>query len=120
MIVKFGRYILTGGSAAILDLVGFRLLLAVGWPIGFSACLSWLAAAFANYYLTSRFVFQRSTTRKGAINFLIGAAIGMSINVGSTLFLSFQLGLDDLLCKAGGIGIAFIFNFFINLLWIFR
>ena len=55
MISKFSGYIITGGIAAVVDLGGFRLMIASGFSLVASAILSWLTAAVVNYNLTSRF-----------------------------------------------------------------
>ncbi|MBS0270456.1 MAG: GtrA family protein, partial [Proteobacteria bacterium] len=84
MISKFVRYIGTGGVAAIVDVSGFHVLLDAGLPIAIAASLSWLIAAFVNYHLTSRFVFEQAASRGRFLQFLLGAAVGLSINVGVT------------------------------------
>jgi putative flippase GtrA len=120
VIFKLARYVITGGTAAVVDLLGFRVLLSIALPIGLAAVASWLIAAFVNYSLTSRFVFRRATSHKGRLHFLVGAAIGLCINAGVTLLFAEQFGLDPLPSKLIGIGTAFILNFFINLLWVFK
>ncbi len=120
MISKFVRYIGTGGAAAIVDVSGFHLLLAAGMPIALAAGLSWFIAAFVNYYLTSRFVFDQAAGRNRLPQFLLGAAAGFSVNVGVTLICASLIGIPPTLSKVIGIGIAFVINFLINLLWVFR
>ncbi|MFA5956109.1 GtrA family protein [Hyphomicrobium sp.] len=120
MISKFVRYIGTGGLAAIVDVSGFHVFLAVGMPIALAAGLSWFVAAFVNYYLTSRFVFNQAEGRTRLSQFLLGAACGFSVNVGVTLICASLIGISPTPSKVIGIGIAFVFNFLINLLWVFR
>lgn len=120
MISKFVRYIGTGGIAAVVDVSGFHVLLNGGLPIALAASLSWFIAAFVNYYLTSRFVFEQAASRGRLLQFLVGAAAGLSINVGVTLICATLIGIAPTLSKVIGIGIAFVINFFINLLWVFR
>jgi putative flippase GtrA len=120
MIAKFARYVITGGTASVVDLLSFRLLLSIALPIWFAAIASWTIAAVVNYNLASRFVFRRSTSRKGGLQFLLGAVIGLCINAGVTLFLAQQVMFDPLTSKLIGIGSAFIFNFWINVLWVFK
>ena len=121
MIFKFARYVITGGTAAVVDLLAFHVLLSIALPIGLAAVGSWLIAAFVNYSLTSRFVFRHATSHKGRLPFfLVGAATGLCINAGVTLLFAEQFGLDPLPSKLIGIGTAFIMNFFINLLWVFK
>jgi len=120
MISKFVRYIGTGGAAAIFDVSGFHVLLNAGLPIAIAASLSWLIAAFVNYHLTSRFVFDQAASRGRLLQFLVGAAAGLSINVSVTLICATMISITPMLSKVIGIGTAFIVNFFINLLWVFR
>ena len=120
MISKFARYIGTGGVAAVVDVSGFHVLLKAGLPIALAASLSWLVAAFVNYHLTSRFVFEQATSRGRLLQFLVGAAAGLSINVGVTMICAALIGIAPMLSKVIGIGTAVVINFLINLLWVFR
>ena len=120
MISKLARYVLTGGMAAVIDVGCFRGFLAFGVPTILAASMSWLIAAFVNYGSTSRFVFQRAVSHKHALLFLAGAAVGLSINVSITVLFIRHFGIAPVWSKTLGIGVAFIFNFFINALWVFR
>ncbi|MBB3351463.1 GtrA family protein [Rhizobium lentis] len=114
------RYVFTGGLAAFVDLTMFHCMLVLGVPLSLSATSSWLIAAAVNYSITSRYVFNQAISRKRASLFLIGALVGLSINVCVTLILAQQVGFSPLWAKFFGIGTAFTFNFLINLLWVFR
>jgi putative flippase GtrA len=120
MISKFSGYIVTGGIAAVVDLGGFRLLIASGFPLIASAILSWLIAAVVNYNLTSRFVFKHAPNRQHGLVFLLAAAVGLSVNAGMTTLSAEYFGADPVLAKFIGIGTAFFFNFLLNLLVVFR
>ena len=120
MALKFLRYTMTGGAAAIVDLIGFRILLALGTPIASAAVLSWLIAAIVNYSLTSRVVFNRTASAGHGVFFILVAAIGMGVNVSVTLFCATQIGIDPTLSKFIGIGVAFILNFGLNVLIVFK
>ncbi|MBB3302813.1 putative flippase GtrA [Rhizobium sp. BK077] len=114
------RYVFTGGLAALVDLAVFRVLLALGVSLGVSATSSWMIAAAVNYRITSCYVFNQPMSHKRASRFLIGALFGLSINVCITLMSVQQVGFAPLWAKLLGIGTAFVFNFLINLLWVFR
>ena len=120
MDARFLKYIATGGAAAIVDVVGFRILSMSALPIGAAAAVSWFVAAIVNYSLTSKFVFIRAESGERLLHFLVGAGVGLSINVGVTVFCATTVGIDPLLSKVIGIGTAFLFNYLINLLWVFR
>jgi putative flippase GtrA len=120
MISKFSGYIVTGGIAAVVDLGGFRLLIASGFPLIASAILSWLTAAVVNYNLTSRFVFKHAPNRQRGLVFLLAAAVGLSVNAGMTTLCAQYFGAVPVLAKFIGIGTAFLFNFLLNVLVVFR
>lgn len=119
-IMHMSRYFLTGGIAAIVDVGVFINLLKFDFNIAFAACSSFLLAAIANYHLTSRFVFKTQLNHARFAKFFAFALIGLSINVGATLFLAKTLGLTAFLSKAGGIGIAFLANFALNAGFVFN
>lgn len=113
------RYVLTGGTAALVDLGGFALLLHLSVPLALAGTASFGVALLVNYALTARFVFQVRPGLQRLPVFALGALMGLCINMGVTLGLS-GLGLVPLLAKCAGIGTAFLFNFGINALVVFR
>lgn len=117
---KFGRYILTGGTAAVVDLAGFTLLLWAGMPLLAAAVVSFLAAAVVNFTLTSAFVFRMGGGMRRFGMFLLFAVLGLALNAGVTVLGVELVGLPPALAKLGGIGVAFGFNFLANALIVFR
>jgi putative flippase GtrA len=117
---KLVRYGVTGGIAAIVDAGGFALLLEAGLAVPVAGTLSFCIAALVNYGLSSRFVFARSATAQGFALFFIAALIGLSVNLGVTLAGVYLAGLAPVLAKVAGIGTAFLVNFALNLLVVFR
>jgi len=73
LISKFLRYMVTGGIAAVVDAGGFALLINVKVSIATAGVVSFLAAAFANYRLTSHFVFDCDATTRCVCETYIGA-----------------------------------------------
>jgi putative flippase GtrA len=120
MISKFAGYIVTGGIAAVVDLGGFRFLIGAGLPLVSSAILSWLTAAVVNYNLTSRFVFRHAPSHQQGLVFLLIAAVGGSVNAGVTTFCADHFGVVPVFAKSIGIATAFVFNFLLNALIVFR
>jgi putative flippase GtrA len=117
---KLVRYGVTGGIAAIVDAGGFALLLKTGLAIAVAGTLSFCAAAAVNYALSSRFVFARSATAQGFALFFVAALIGLAVNLGVTLAGVYLAGLPPIVAKIAGIGTAFLVNFALNLLVVFR
>jgi putative flippase GtrA len=117
---KLFRYIFTAGAAAIVDLGGFALFQRAGSSIGWAASISFGVAAFVNYFLTSRYVFQQRRSIVGFASFVAGALVGFGVNVGVTVLLATVFGLWPLFAKLVGITIAFFVNFLINSAIVFR
>src|SRR3546814_18025855 len=55
-----------------------------------------------------------------AVLFLVFAGVGLVINVTATTLIWQASDLPLILCKTGGVGIAFLFNFAVNYLIVFR
>lgn len=116
----FIRYLVTGGLAAIIDVSVFSYLNSLQFTVLAAATIGFIVACLFNYISTSIFVFAanwRSATR--ALSFLAAALVGLSINVSITSCLA-AYGIWPVLAKIVGIGIAFIANFSMNSLIVFR
>jgi putative flippase GtrA len=118
--IQFLRYVLTGGSAAIVDLSIFALLTAYKVPVLEAAVGSFLVAVVENYVVTSLFVYKTPLRALLLLKFAAFAALGLVINAGVTVALINTIGLMPVLAKVGGIGTAFVFNFVINTLVVFK
>jgi len=70
--------------------------------------------------LTSRFVFKHAPNRQRGLVFLLAAAVGLSINAGMTTLCAECFGAVPVLEKCIGISSAFLFNFLLNVLVVFR
>lgn len=114
------RYLVTGSLAAVVDVGVFALLLSGGLSIPLAATLSFAAASVANYWLTSRFVFQARRSAAGYVKFLVFALMGLGLNVTLTTLLSMYTPLVPVAAKIVAIGISFVFNFTVNSLFVFR
>jgi putative flippase GtrA len=127
---KLARYVVTGGISAVVDAGGFALLMKAGLRIGLdtdgghivalAGTLSFCISALGNYLMTSRFVFAQQATRQGFALFFVAALIGLSVNLGVTLAGVYLIGLQPVIAKVAGIGVAFLVNFCLNLLVVFR
>jgi putative flippase GtrA len=120
VLIKFGRYFLTAGAAAIVDAGGFAVLYRVGIATLPAAAASFALAAIVNFVLTARFVFGKKATTRGFSVFLAAALLGLMVNVGVTVVAAEFFGVPPVIAKIVGIGTAFSFNFMLNLLIVFR
>lgn len=115
---RFGRYVLTGGSAAIVDLGGFVILRGMGHDVLVAAGTSFAFAALYNFLVSSTFAFKAEATVSRLVGFLAFAVIGLAINAGVTTVAAFHC--PDAMAKVLGIGIAFGVNFLMNNFVVFR
>ena len=117
---KLLRYTLTGGSAAVIDLGAFALLYPAALSLPLAATASFLLAAVENYVFTSYFVYKQALGVRRFGAFLLTASIGLAVNVGVTFAAAAFLGVPPLIAKIAGIGVAFLLNFSLNTLIVFR
>ena len=118
--VKFLRYFLTGGLAAIVDAGGFALLHENDIPTLEAAIFSFSVAAVFNFMLTTNYVFRQRPSWKRFSLFLTAALFGLTVNVSITMLSISFLIIDPRLAKIVGIGFAFTINFLMNLFIVFR
>jgi putative flippase GtrA len=111
---KLLGYAMTGGTAALVDIGGFRLLSSVSTPIIVAATCSFCVAAVVNFLLSSRWVFRAPATGGAFLVFFLGASLGLLVNVSVTTFGASYLDLPRTLAKTVGVGTAFLVNFWIN------
>jgi putative flippase GtrA len=117
---QFGRYILTGGGAALIDLAIFAYLSAGIMPIPAAATCSFIVAAVSNYILTSLFVYKTKLDVRRLSLFVAVATIGLLINVSVTVIVVRSISIIPVAAKVIGIGAAFLINFTANTMFVFR
>lgn len=120
LLTKFGKYFITAGLAAIVDIGGFVLLVEAGTLLLPAAILSFVVAAVVNYLASSRFVFGAPASGRGFLRFFAGALAGLLINISVTYLLATQVGVAPALAKTLAVGVAFFANFAINAALVFR
>jgi putative flippase GtrA len=111
---RLWRYTLTGGCAAVIDIVGFSWLSTTSLPPVVTATISFLASNIVNYVLTSRFVFFASLGMGRYAAFLTGSAFALAINVSLTSAAIMLTSMPSMLAKAVAVGLTFLLNFWIN------
>ena len=115
---RLSRYILVGGTAAVVDLGGFLLLVEMEVRTAAAAAASFAVAALFNFALASAVVFQVAPTYRRLVLFAAFALVGLSINTAVTTGAAVLL--PDWLAKISGIGCAFGANFWMNDRLVFR
>lgn len=120
LVATFSRYLLAGGTAAAVDIGGFALLLSLGVMDVLAAVLSFLVATVVNFSLSARYVFGGSTSFRTYLFFLLGASVGLMVNVGVTVGVMRLLSVPAILAKVAGIGCALCLNFVVNRMIVFR
>jgi putative flippase GtrA len=123
--VKFARYFVVGGIAAIVDFSVFGLLLlALGSQSWFAAnAMSFVVATVVNYVLSIRFVFSSgarfSRTNEMLLVFLV-SLIGLGVNQSAMWFFYRVAGWHLWLAKCGATGVALAWNFTARKHFVFR
>jgi putative flippase GtrA len=118
---EFLRYLVTGGTAFIVDAGGFAMLNALGVPVLPAAAASFTAAAIVNYALTSAFVFGATRRSAGQVlGFLAVALVGLALNSLLTAGFHAWLGIPAPLAKVAAIAVTLLWNFTANKRLVFR
>ena len=115
---RFARYLLVGGSAALVDFGAFVLLLNAGLAVAGAAAMSFALAAVYNFALSALVVFRVASTWRRFVLFATFALVGLAVNTGVTVAAA--AWLPELLAKVVGIGAAFGANFWMNNAIVFR
>lgn len=104
------RYLIVGGTAALVDVTGFGLTRSLGIPLVAGATASFLAAAIVNFLLSARWVFGVAPTLRKFGPFLFGTLAGLTANVVVTAMSVGRLGLSWGASKLLGIAVALVLN----------
>jgi putative flippase GtrA len=110
----FARYLVTGGTAALVDLAIFLLLVPVLGSVAVAATISTAIAIVVNYTLSRRFTFRVEGSRGRAGLFVLGACVGLVINATTTTQIAALDVAPAAFAKLCGTGLAFVFNFLFN------
>jgi putative flippase GtrA len=121
---KLYRYILAGGSCAVLDISLFLLLRQhFEYHYLILATFSFVVATLANFILCNHFVFKHAQTHSQETRFMLTylvSGVGLSIHH-FILFLSFEwLALPIVLSKIAAMGVAFGWNFLSRKYFVFK
>lgn len=113
-------YLLTAGAAAVVDIGAFALLSATRMSVIPSAGCSFCTAMGMNFLLTTRFAFRARASRRNFALFVMGAAVGLLVNVTLTSAAVIGWNKPRIIAKTIAIGATFLLNFWINARFVFR
>ena len=121
---EFGRYLVAGGSAFLVDLVLLTLLVEVGGVNYLLANIVGCCAGFATAYtLSIRWVFRYrkySDLRPEFVIFVLIGLVGIGHNELTMYLVVAGFGLSYVLAKVLATGVTFLFNFVLRKLLLFR
>jgi putative flippase GtrA len=127
-------YLVVGGAAAVVDIGVFHALMQLADAglaklaghlhvarLLLAAALSFSIAAVLNYLLSSVWLYRRNwrSARRAAM-FLLFALVGLGINSAATWWFASHLPILPTVAKIGGVGVAFVANFLMNTLIVFK
>ncbi|MGB0560671.1 MAG: GtrA family protein [Spirulinaceae cyanobacterium] len=98
---QFKKYLLTAGSATVVDVLLFAFLTQSGWPAIAALCLSYLVGISVNFSLTRRFVFKVywDNWLLQYLIFMTVALNGLLANLGLLQILLNEVQLNALLAR---------------------
>lgn len=119
---KLYKYILVGGSAALINWLIFYTAIESGLWYILAGFISFILATLWNFLLAKIFIFKHSTHHifKESMLIYIVSFCGLLIDMG-VLFVCVEiLALHTMLGKVIATGIAFIFNFSVRFFGIYK
>lgn len=120
---KAMRYFLVGGAAALVEWGTFAVLVyGLAAPLALSAVIGFVTATLANYLLSLRFVFVGRAHRRLVEVTLVYAVSGVALVVNFVVFIGLveSAGIEPMLGKIVGTGVAFGVNFLLRYVLVFR
>ncbi|BBK43845.1 hypothetical protein STVA_38650 [Allostella vacuolata] len=110
--LQFACYLLVGGSAFVVELASFLLLLNTGVTTIAASVASFVAASAVNYVLSNVIAFQSGaiSRRQEALRFAFVALVGLGLNTGF-VWLLLALGAPPVLAKVSAVAPVLAWNF---------
>ena len=121
---KFSKYLMIGGTSALIDLSLFYLM-AILMEMHFivSATISFILATLANYFIGIRFLFNsgiRFNKKEEIILVFFISSVGLGINLASLYALSVWVGLGLMVPKVIASLSALVWNYSMRNNFVFR
>lgn len=117
------RYLLVGGTAAVVDIGLFMLFAgALGFPYLRVAACTFVIATLVNYVLSVRYVFvsgQRFSRRWELALIYLVSALGLAINAAVLWLAVERAGVALLPAKLAATGTVFVWNYLARRLFVF-
>lgn len=124
LLQQFGRYVVVGGIAFVMDIGSLYVLTEfAGFHYLHSAAVAFLLGLVTNYCLCRLWVFDRRTVQNASLEFVIFAVIGivgLGLNEAIMWVASEALHLHYLAGKMMSAGIVLLWNFGARKLILFR
>jgi putative flippase GtrA len=121
---QFGRYLIVGGLAFVVDFGSLYLLTKfVGLHYLLSAAIAFLLGLVINYLLSRVWVFNRRTMDSVTMEFLVFAVIGvlgLGLNEAVIWFVVEKIHFHYLVAKAISAGLVLFWNFGARKMVLFR
>ncbi|BBK30826.1 putative flippase GtrA [Stella humosa] len=110
--LQFACYLVVGGSAFLVELATFLLLLEAGMAVIAASVASFVVASGANYVLSNVIAFQSGGISRGqeALRFAFVALVGLGLNTGF-VWLLLALGAAPVLAKISAVAPVLAWNF---------
>lgn len=110
--LQFACYLVVGGSAFLVELVSFVLMLQAGLATIPASVASFVVATLANYLLSNAIAFQSGGIGRGqeALRFAFVALVGLGLNTGF-VWLLLALGEPPLVAKIAAVAPVLAWNF---------
>ena len=121
--LSFFVYVGVGGTAALVEWSVFYLAIRLtGMHYAFAGLAGFAVATYVNYLLSSRVAFTRRDAVSARIEMTqvyLVSVLGLLVNLTAMTAAVEWLGLDPMIGKIGGTGVAFIWNYGARQFWVF-
>jgi putative flippase GtrA len=118
--LQFACYLVVGGSAFLVELVTFLLLLSGGVAPIPASVASFVVASAANYALSNLLAFARGDVSRGQemLRFAVVALVGLGLNT-AVVWILLALGAPAVFAKVSAVAPVLMWNFLGRRLFVF-